>query len=171
MLIKAKGILNFSPLDVTKKHLAQSEWKTVAMIEIDGKIDQYYKWFIETRFMIKLNKNLRGTHVTFISEMLDRELYKKVAEKYNGLEVEFYYSVEPFTNGKHWWLRVFCFDIEPIREELNLDKYPYFGLHLTLGRLPVNQLDKGQYIKGVCDFHQLLLSGPRKKFDEYLIIE
>lgn len=171
MLIKAKGILNFSPLDVTKKHEAQSEWKTVAMIDIDSEIDHYYRWFIESRFGLKLNTNLRGAHITFISDRLDRELYRKISEKYNGQEVTFYYSVEPFTNGKHWWLRVFCFDIEPIREELNLEKYPYHGLHLTLGRITPPYTEHGLYIKEVCDFHQLLLTGPRKKFDEYLIIE
>jgi len=171
MLIKAKGILNFNPVDITKKHEMQSAWKTVAMIEIDSEIDQYYKWFIETRFSLKLNKNLRGSHITFISDILDRDLYEVISTKYNGKEVDFYYSIEPFTNGEHWWLRVFCFDIEPIREELNLDKYPYFGLHLTLGHVTTTNSIHGEYIKEVCNFHKLLLSEPRKPFDQYTIIK
>ena len=170
MLIKSKGILKFNPENLTKKQEMQSSWKKVAMIEIDSEIDQYYKWFVETRFALKLNKNLRGAHVTVISDIVDQDMFNIVAEKYDGLEVEFYYSVEPFTNGEHWWLRVFCFEIEPIREELGLDKYPYFGLHLTLGHVRPTMIVDGEYIKGVCEFHGLLLTEKRKPFSEYQII-
>ena len=171
ILFKAKGVLHFNPKDITKKHIIQSEWKRVAMITIDSEIDQYYAWFVNKRFALKLNKNLRGSHVTFISDMVDNELFNEVAKKYDGMSVDFYYSPEPFTNGKHWWLRVFCLDIEPIREEMGLHKYPYFGLHLTLGRVTENQIIHGQYIKDVCDKHNLLYNQPRHNLNEYKIIE
>ncbi len=171
MLYKAKGILHFNPKDVTQKHREQAEWKKIAMIVIDGDVDRYYSWFVNKRFSLKLTRNLRGAHVTFISDKgVDVELFDQVAAKYEGKEVEFFYSNEPFTNGKHWWLRVFCTDIEPIREELGLHKYPYFGIHLTLGRISEPQTDHGIYIKEVCDFNNLLHNEPRKPLEEYKIV-
>jgi hypothetical protein len=155
MLYKTKGVLKFSPEDITNKHINQSPWKRVAMIILDGELDRYYAWFINQ----------------FISDRVDMDKFNEIAEKYDNTEVELYYSIEPFTNGKHWWLRTFCLDIEPIREEMGLDKYPHFGIHLTLGHVSNTQLPHGEYIKEVCDAYGLLNNQPRKPFGEYIIID
>ena len=75
MLIKVKGILEFSPEDVTRKHKNQSSWKRVAMIRTDCDMDRYYAWFLRKRFNLELNQNLRGTHVSFISDKLEKSIF------------------------------------------------------------------------------------------------
>lgn len=170
MLYKATGILQFNPEDVTQKHREQSEWKRVGMIMLNSQVDRYYAWFVNQRFGLNLHTNLRGSHVTFISDRLDKDVFERVAAKYEGKEVTLYYSTEPFTNGKHWWLRVFCTDIEPIREEMGLEKYPYFGIHLTLGRVSEVQKEHAKYIVDMCKFHNLLHDQPRKPFNDYIIV-
>jgi len=133
MLIKVKGILEFSPEDVTRKHKNQSSWKRVAMIRTDCDLDRYYAWFLKKRFNLELNKNLRGSHVTFISDKLEKSIFDEATKIFNGKEIEFFIETEPRSNGGHWWLRVHCPDAESIREAIGLPRDPYFGLHLTIG--------------------------------------
>jgi len=133
MLFKVKGKIKFSPADKTNKHISESTWKRVAMIQTYCDLDQYYAWFLKKRFNIELNKNLRGTHVTFISDKLDESIFEEAAKIFDGKEIEFYIDNEPQTSGRYWWLRVYCPDAEIIRESMGLSRHPYFGLHLTLG--------------------------------------
>ena len=79
MVIKVKGILEFSPEDVTRKHRNQSSWKRVAIIKTDCDLDRYYAWFLKKRFNLELNKNLRGTHVTFINDKLEKGIFDQFA--------------------------------------------------------------------------------------------
>lgn len=173
MVFKVRGILDFSPPDKTKKHREQSSWKRVAMIRTDCQIDRYYSWFLKKRFNLNLNNNLRGTHVTFISDMLEFELFEQAREIFNGKEIDFYVETEPCSSGQHWWLRVHCPDAENIREFLGLDRDPYFGMHLTLGRIVDRPLDieHANYIFECCKFHNLTTPGVRIPLSEHEIIE
>ena len=84
MLIRVKGILEFSPEDVTRKHKNQSSWKRVAMIRTGCDMDRYYAWFLKKRFNLELNRNLRGSHVTFISDRLEKNIFDElILEKYD----------------------------------------------------------------------------------------
>lgn len=133
MVFKVKGIIEFSPEDKTKKHASQSAWKRVAMIRTDCDMDRYYAWFLKKRFNLDLNKTLRGTHITFISDRLDKATFEQASAMFNGKEITFYVENEPRTNGTHWWLRVYSPEAESIREIMGLSREPYFGMHLTLG--------------------------------------
>ena len=169
-LFKAEGTILFNPPDLTNKHILQSEWKRVSMLLTDCDIDKYYAWFIKKRFSLNLTKSIRGTHVTFISEKMDDDTqFQELAKKLDGKKITFYYENEPKTNGEHWWLRVHSYEIEDIRESIGLDKYPYFGLHLTIGRANDNNLEHSKYIANVCDRHNLLSKEFRKPIDEYII--
>lgn len=175
MVFKVRGVLDFNPENKTQKHAEQSLWKKTAMIRTNCELDRYYSWFLKKRFNLKLNKNLRGTHVTFIADMVDFELYEKVAAMFQGKEIDFYVETEPCSskNGDHWWLRAHCTDAEVIRELLGLDRTPYFGMHMTLGRSLDNFLDKehSNYIYECCKFHNLTEPGVRKPLSEHEIIE
>lgn len=170
MLIKIKGILDFEPEDVTKKHLNQSSWKRVAIIKTDCDLDRYYAWFIKKRFNLDLNKNLRGTHISFISDKMDKYIFNQVSSLFNRKEIDFYLETEPRSNGKHWWLRVYCPDAEIIRSACGLTKEPYFPFHLTIGKANEKNLSHSEYILRQCKQFELISNEPRKLFESHKII-
>lgn len=151
--IKLVGTIKFDPPDKTQKHLEQSSWKKIAMIIFEetenskGGICDYYSWFINKRFNIKLLRPLRGAHITFIN---DREGdikgdWEKVKKKWDSKKIEVILNVEPRTDSAetkknkithNWWLNVsheHRNEIQSIRNELRLG-LPFFGLHMTIGR-------------------------------------
>lgn len=128
-----KGIIEFNPEDKTNKHRSQSEWKRVAMIRTYCDLDRYYAWFLKKRFNLELNRNLRGTHVSFINDRLDIDIFNEASKLFDGKEIEFFVENLPLSNGKHWWLRVYCPEAESIREVMGLERDPHFGMHLTIG--------------------------------------
>lgn len=187
MVFKVKGIIEFSPEDKTKKHASQSVWKRVAMIRTNCEMDRYYAWFLKKRFNLELNKNLRGTHVTFISDRLDEKIFEQASTIFNGKEIEFYVETEPRSNGSHWWLRVYCPEAESIREVMGLSREPYFGLHLTIGhavekypedielesnavKAKKDYLEHSKYIYECCKSFETLSSEPRILLSEQTII-
>ena len=64
------GKIEFEPENITKKHNTQSPWKRIAMVTIDGDVTEYYSWFIEKRYNLKLNKPLRRAHISFINDSI-----------------------------------------------------------------------------------------------------
>ena len=171
MVIKYRGILDFTPEEVTKKHKAQSSWKRVAVIKTSCDMDRYYAWFLKKRFGLELNKNLRGSHVTFISDRLEKSVFEQASKLFNGKEIDFYVELEPRGNGNHWWLRVHCPEAETIREALGLSREPYFGLHLTLGVANEKNIEHSKYILECCKRFELISSEPRRPLSEHEIIE
>lgn len=186
MVIKVRGILDFFPEDVTRKHEKQSEWKCVAIIKTDCDIDLYYAWFLKKRFNLELNKNLRRTHVTFINDRMKRGVFNEAAKLFHGKEIDFYYEIEPRSNGQHWWLRVHCPEAESIREAMGLERNPYFGLHLTLGNAILKYpevendapqsvkskkdfLEHSKYILRMCKKFELISNDPKKQLSEHTI--
>lgn len=165
------GILEFSPEDKTRKHASQSSWKRVAMIKTDCDLDRYYAWFLKKRFNLELNKTLRGSHITFISDRLDRTIFEEASKIFNGKEITFYIELEPRSNGEHWWLRVHSPEAESIREALGLSRDPYFGMHLTLGYANERNLQHSKYILECCKRFELISNEPRKQLSEHEIKE
>ena len=171
MVIRIRGILEFSPEDVTRKHRNQSSWKRVAIIKTDCDLDRYYAWFLKKRFNLELNKNLRGTHVTFINDKFEKGIFDQFAPLFDGKEIDFYIETEPRSNGEHWWLRVHCPEAESIRELMGLSRDPYFGLHLTLGHANEKYIAHSEYITKQCKRFELISNEPRKPLSEHEIIE
>lgn len=173
MLIKLKGIIEFNPKDVTRKHKSQSSWKRIAIIKTNCDIDKYYAWFLKKRFNLDLNENLRGSHITFISDKLDKSIFDEASKIFNGKSIEFYLDLEPKSSVGHWWLRAFSPDAENIREAIGLDRDPYFGLHLTLGNIKPTEvaIEHSKYIINQCIKFNLISSEPRKDINEYEIID
>jgi hypothetical protein len=171
MLVKIKGKIEFSPEDVTRKHKSQSAWKRVAMIRTDCELDRYYSWFIKKRFNLELNRNLRGSHITFISDRLEKDIFNQASAIFNGKEIDFYIDLEPRSNAEHWWLRVYCPEAESIREVLGLTREPFFGFHLTLGHANDKNIAHSEYILRQCRMFELISNDPRKPFNEHDIKE
>ena len=171
MVIKVRGILDFNPINWTKKHESQASWKKVAVIKTDCELDRYYAWFLVKRFNLTLNKNLRGSHVTFINDKVNFERFDQVAKMFQGKEIDFYLELEPKSNGEHWWLRVYCPDAENIRDIMGLPRDPYFGLHFTLGHVNEKYLEHSEYILRCCKRFNLIEYSPRKPFEKLEIAE
>lgn len=171
MLIKIRGILDFEPEDVTRKHKSQSSWKRTALIKTGCDMDRYYAWFLKKRFNLELNKNLRGSHVTFISDKLEKSIFDQASNIFNGKEIDFYIEPEPRSSGLHWWFRVHSPDAENIRETIGLSRDPYFGLHFTIGHANEKYLAHSEYILEQCKRFNLTSNEPRKSLEEYEIID
>lgn len=170
MVVKMTGKLKFQPENKTKKHLKQ-DWKKVAMIMLNCDLDNYYAWFLKKRFNLDFVKNLRGAHVTIISDKMNSEMFEKASKLFNGKEITFYYELEPRTNTKHWWLRVHCPEAEIIRESLGLSREPYFGFHLTIGYMNEKNIEHSKYIYQIIKRYGFLSSEPRKPLSEHKIID
>ena len=47
-MFEVKGILEFDPVDVSRKHSQQSTWKKVAMVRLHNEDTfRYYKWLLD----------------------------------------------------------------------------------------------------------------------------
>jgi len=169
MVIAYKGIMDFKIEDVTRKHRSQSVWKRVAIIRTDCDLDRYYAWFLKKRFNLELNKNLRGSHITFISDRMDKTMFEEATRLFHGKEITFYVELEPRSNGQHWWMRVHCPEAETIREAMGLSREPYFGLHLTLGLANERNIAHSKYILECCKKFELISNDPRKPLDHHEI--
>jgi len=146
-VFKIIGKIKFDPVNVTKKHSKQAAWKRVVVVEFDGDTYAYYAWFIKNRYGIELNKPLRGTHITIVSDIVDNDIYEQARKVFDGKELTIEYDpTEVRTNGGHWWLKAYSVDAENIRRAIGLDPTPYFGFHLTLGVATHLQLDQSKYI-------------------------
>lgn len=157
-LISFTGTIVFDPDNETKKHEVQSSWKKVAMVMFEGDIDKYYRWFIQKRFNLELEPPIRGAHVTFINDRLEdfnnregstedkQKKWDEVKERWVGKQIEVVFNLTPFSNVYHWWLIVDHDNragLQAIRSELGLKK-PYFGMHMTFGRISINKNEKGE---------------------------
>lgn len=154
------GVIEFDPENVSNKHIEQARWKKVALVKMDDEIIEYYKWFLYNRFKLVLNKNLRGSHVTFINDDFQRdstligtpeeklEIWEERKMEWNGQNIDITLNLDIHTNGKHWWLNVdyeHRDELHVIREEVGLGR-PNFGLHFTLGHPKPENLPFSEYL-------------------------
>ena len=113
------GTIVFEPVNYTKKHEAQSSWKRVAMVQIEGDICEYYSWFIQKRYNLMLNKPLRNAHVTFINDSL-RDLscggtksleqidktWNEVKDKWENKIIPITLNLDIRSDYEHWWFNI-----------------------------------------------------------------
>lgn len=81
-LIKYTGKIIFDPEHLTDKHITQSVWKKVVIIDFGPNLCEYYQWFIKKRFNLALNKPVRNAHVTLIN-VRESDITPKEDYKYN----------------------------------------------------------------------------------------
>jgi hypothetical protein len=166
--IKLIGKIGFEPEDKTNKHKAQSSWKKMAMVFIDGDVCEYYAWFLQKRYSITLNKPLRGAHISFINDSMrdltqnnDKseeeilQLWEDVKTKWDGKEIDIVLDLNPKTDGRIWWLNIPNEEregLQAIRNELGLGR-PYFGMHMSIGYANEKNIEHSVYI------HELIKKG------------
>lgn len=148
--ITIKGKIVFDVPNVTRKHNRQADWKRIAMVVFEDDMTEYYSWFIKRRYSITLNKPLRGAHITFVNDSIREikggdKVWEVVREKWDGQEIEVTLNVDPFSNGKHWWLGSDSITFKNIREELGLGN-PYFDYHMSVGFANELNIKHSEYI-------------------------
>lgn len=165
-MIVLKGKIIFDPVDRTAKHKSQASWKKVAIITFEDELNpsengicDYYAWFINKRYSIKLNKPLRGAHITIINDSLrdignDIKKWDNLKRKYNNTEIEVSISVDPRTDSNndnstgHWWLPVpeeTVKQLQDIRSEIGLRK-PFYSFHMSIGLANEKNIEQSKYI-------------------------
>ena len=161
-LLPFTGKIEFDPKDKTKKHATQSSWKKMSMIMFDSDITEYYCWLLEKRYNLKLNKPIRGPHISFINDsirdmkngsgvaydklVLDK--YEQVKKKWDGKKIDVILNLDVRSDGKHWWLVVQEENrelIHSIRAELGLGR-PHWGLHMSIGYANEKNIEHSKYI-------------------------
>ena len=134
-IFKQTGKIVFDPIDLTKKHTRQSEWKKSAIVLIDDPdFCAYYSWFILKRYNLELQRPLRGVHFTIINDKVNARLFNQSKQLYDNNIINLEYGVDPRTDNKNWWVGVKSEDAEKIRFTAGLEPRPYWGFHLTIGR-------------------------------------
>lgn len=159
-MFELRGKIEFDPVNVTRKHHSQSSWKRVALVKFECDLSEYYAWFIEKRFNfaqnertgLKLNKPLRGTHITIINDKCDFNMFEEARKIFDGREITFLYDPTHIraNNKGHWWIKVYSEDVRNIRTAMGLTPDPYFGLHLTIGQATHLSLEQSNYILEQC---------------------
>lgn len=147
-MFEIKGILDFDPPNVSKKHERQSSWKKVAIIRFVGDTHLYYEWLLERRFGLIFNAPLRGTHLTVINDIVDDNAYSECRARFHGKEICAIYDPTSIMSNErgHWWMEAKCDAAAEIRKSIGLDPIPYFGMHITIGRINPKHLEHSRYI-------------------------
>jgi len=160
--ITYKGTILFDPKDMTNKHSHQSSWKKVALVMFDGDMSEYYSWFIKKRYNLKLNKPLRGSHISFINDSVrdiksgmglvnEKDVHffwDKLAEKWNGKEIDVTLDVDMRGDGEYWWLNIPEEErtlLHSIRTNIGIGR-PHWGLHMSIGYANSKNIEHSKYI-------------------------
>jgi len=144
--IKISGKLVFDLEDKTKKHESQASWKKTAAILFEDDLCEYYAWFLNRRYLIELNKPLRGSHFTVINDKYDNiDLWNKVKKQYQNSILDVYYHTDLRSNIDHWWLKAFSPQANKIRVKLGMGK-PFFNPHITIGLANIKNVEMSAYI-------------------------
>ncbi len=145
------GNIVFDPINVTKKHNAQSTWKKVVIVQFDCDLYDYYSWFLKKRFNLQLNKPLRGSHFTIVNDIVDDNTYLMAKELFDGKKLTVFYDPTFIRSNQkgHWWLKAESTDAQNIRDIMCLGN-PYFGFHITIGLATHLQLEHSKYITEQC---------------------
>ena len=159
-LVTLSGLIEFEPINKTKKHKSQASWKRIAMVIMEGDITEYYAWFLKRRFNIEILKPLRGAHISFINDSIrdinggegDVEyrdmLWNQLKAKWDGQHVPVTLDLNPRSDGIIWWLNIpeeYRTQLHDIRNEIGLGR-PYYGLHMTIGNSHPKYKEHSEYI-------------------------
>ena len=103
-----------------------------------------------------MNPPLRGSHITFINDRMDKDIFMEASKLFNGKEINFSYNPANIrSSGLHLWINIESSEAEDIRMVMGLNRKPYFGLHLSLGYANERNLAHSEYILRACKMFNL----------------
>ena len=128
---KSTGIFRYSPSCKSIPNV--SKWWLV--IDSCPELARLYRELsnYHYRAQFKLHRPAWDSHISIIRD--EKPPIEELWLKYNGLEVEFEYESMVLNNGQYFWLPVRCEKALDIREEMGLDRNPFFNLHLSFGMI------------------------------------
>lgn len=119
------------------------------IVETDKGIVDYYNYLISKRIGIKLLKPSWGSHISVIRGERINDDFKHLWKQYDGIKLNFKYTNKIDFNEDYWWVNVECDELMKIREELGLSRRPFFGFHITVGKLPFGLKEQIKFNKSV----------------------
>ena len=123
-MIEGKGTLRYSS--------TFEEMKWWLVVDCDKEIGKYYRnlYYLLHHKCRELQRPAWESHISVIRN--EEPPKKDLWGKYNGLNITYQYNPVIRNNGIYFWLDVECNQLLDIREEIGLDREPYFPLHLTV---------------------------------------
>jgi len=163
--VKVKGKIQFDPINKTKKHENQGDWKRIAMVLFDDDMCEYYSWFLNKRYNLVLNKPIRNSHISFINDSIRDickglncseneaiQAWEELRERWDGKEIEIVLDLDMRSDATHWWLIVpqeEREELHKIRSEIGLGR-PYYGLHMSVGYANEKNIFHSKYVLDLC---------------------
>lgn len=131
-MLEITGSYVFDPLAlINSADLFKPFW---VIIRLDDDTSDYYSWFIEKRYGIKVQRPAWGSHISIIrGEQTSIEYWESFKKEYNNKPVKLIHNSELRSNGKHWWIRVSSEEAKDLREKMGYSRDPQFPFHLTIG--------------------------------------
>lgn len=128
-LWKSTGIVRYDPK--VERGTFKENW---VILQCDRELVRYYQHVFYTLYFKKLQTAMWGSHISIVrGEKPTKDAWKQ----YNGRIIEFSYIYEGgfYTNGQHFWLKVWSPAFGNIRESLGLSRDPKVPFHLSIGSL------------------------------------
>jgi hypothetical protein len=151
------GYLKFDPIPIKDPSGKMfKEWWLI--VQIPGELGDYYRFLLEKEhglytwnsyqsnlytqeklhLGLKIQRPAWGAHISVIrgETPLTEDPYQTWStfkDQYDGQEIMFDYELQPKTNGRHWWLKIFAPELNTLRSAMGYPAHGLFGLHLTLG--------------------------------------
>lgn len=135
-LLYGRGKIVYDPFRPNIKKEKNVWW---CVVEIDDEIANYYRWWVSRRYHKTMLKPSWNAHITVVGGTKPKNINKW--KERHGQEVIFAYEHYPQTydpnvrrssEPPHWWVRVYCDELNDVREELGLRReYPF---HITVGK-------------------------------------
>ena len=117
-----------------------SESKKRIALDTSPEILDYYHWFLERKFWIKLQKPLHGSHITIYSSAFHSNINWKKASYYDKEALYFDYDVNVVQGGYikgfiMFYLKVYSKELDDFKRDVGIvENSAYRGAHLTLGQ-------------------------------------
>lgn len=136
-MLQSVGKLRYSPKlngSLQRRDGGSTKWWLV--IDVDPEIGKYYRelYYLSRYKVEKIQRPAWEAHISVIRDEPPLDKYKKLWEKYNGVQINFEYDpMKSKCDETYVWFPVKCDRALEIREELGLSRQPFFPLHLTIG--------------------------------------
>jgi len=109
------------------------------VVDTSPDIIDYYHWFIERHFWIRLQRPLHNAHVTITNKKHHNNVNWQRAMYYDGKRVDFRYDPYVIQGGYTkgfimFYLKVYSKELDNMKKDLNIvENDGYRGLHITIG--------------------------------------
>jgi hypothetical protein len=127
---KSTGIIKYDP------HVERGTFKPHwVILKCDKELVRYYQHIFYTLYFKKLQTAMWANHISLVRG--EKPTIPDNWKLYNGKVIEFTYEYPGFfySNGKHFWLKVWSEQFGDIRESLGLPREPKIQYHMSIGSL------------------------------------